>query len=236
MVGYLNTTLLQIYYWVYQWKVLKIGEHLAKLQTRDSVLFCYSQCIFGQCVVSGQSLGYGFVNYKYPESARKAIESLNGLRLQNKTIKVTICWILLAYFSRIDFAEKCENMIFVRAHFPFTFCPDAVRVSNMKQNIREINQWFCDIYFILFQTCGCPQVWNLANCHATVQKLLTRQVLTKSMVLSWRFSRRQCVMNSMHSTMTRSSRLPLSEVSETNRRRWVVYITCLPTTCCGEIF
>jgi len=42
----------------------------------------------GDTVVSGQSLGYGFVNYKYPESARKAIESLNGLRLQNKTIKV----------------------------------------------------------------------------------------------------------------------------------------------------
>jgi len=40
------------------------------------------------CSTSGQSLGYGFVNYKYPESARKAIESLNGLRLQNKTIKV----------------------------------------------------------------------------------------------------------------------------------------------------
>jgi len=37
--------------------------------------------------------------------------------------------------------------------------------------------------------------WNLANCHATVQKLLIRQVLTKSMVWSWRFSRRQCVIN-----------------------------------------
>jgi len=44
----------------------------------------FYRCLF----VPGQSLGYGFVNYKYPESARKAIESLNGLRLQNKTIKV----------------------------------------------------------------------------------------------------------------------------------------------------
>ena len=35
--------------------------------------------------------------------------------------------------------------------------------------------------------------WNLANCHATVQKLLIRQVLTKSMVWSWRF--RQCALN-----------------------------------------
>jgi len=40
--------------------------------------------------------------------------------------------------------------------------------------------------------------WNLANCHATVQKLLIWQVLTKSMLWSWRFSRRrdrQCALN-----------------------------------------
>ena len=55
--------------------------------------------------------------------------------------------------------------------------------------------------------------WNLANCHATVQKLLIRQVLTKSMVWRWGFSRRQCVIDNVHSTMTRSSRLPLSQVS-----------------------
>ena len=47
---------------------------------------------------------------------------------------------------------------------------------------------------------------NLANYHATVQKLLIRQVLTKPMVWSWRFSRRQCVINNVHSTMTRPSR------------------------------
>merc|ERR1719187_3178151 len=38
---------------------------------------------------SGQSLGYGFVNYHRPEDATKAIQTLNGLRLQNKTIKVS---------------------------------------------------------------------------------------------------------------------------------------------------
>merc|ERR1711963_801204 len=37
--------------------------------------------------VSGQSLGYGFVNYHRCEDAAKAIQTLNGLRLQNKTIK-----------------------------------------------------------------------------------------------------------------------------------------------------
>ena len=37
---------------------------------------------------TGQSLGYGFVNYHRQEDATKAIQTLNGLRLQNKTIKV----------------------------------------------------------------------------------------------------------------------------------------------------
>ena len=36
---------------------------------------------------------------------------------------------------------------------------------------------------------------NLANYHATVQKLLIRQVLTKPTVRCWRFSWRQCVIN-----------------------------------------
>ncbi|XP_071039698.1 ELAV-like protein 4 isoform X19 [Parasteatoda tepidariorum] len=40
-------------------------------------------------VTAGQSLGYGFVNYVRPEDAEKAINTLNGLRLQNKTIKVS---------------------------------------------------------------------------------------------------------------------------------------------------
>lgn len=38
--------------------------------------------------VTGQSLGYGFVNFNRVEDADKAINTLNGLRLQNKTIKV----------------------------------------------------------------------------------------------------------------------------------------------------
>ena len=54
---------------------------------------------------------------------------------------------------------------------------------------------------------------NLASCHATVQKLLIRQVLTKLMVWSWKYSRRQCVMNNVQPTMTRPSRLPLSHLS-----------------------
>lgn len=39
--------------------------------------------------VTGQSLGYGFVNYVQEADALRAVSSFNGLRLQNKTIKVS---------------------------------------------------------------------------------------------------------------------------------------------------
>ncbi|CAI4226416.1 unnamed protein product [Auanema sp. JU1783] len=39
--------------------------------------------------ITGQSLGYGFVNYVRDDDALKAVSSFNGLRLQNKTIKVS---------------------------------------------------------------------------------------------------------------------------------------------------
>ncbi|KAI3383506.1 hypothetical protein SNEBB_007506 [Seison nebaliae] len=38
---------------------------------------------------SGQSLGYGFVNYHTEDEAERAVEKFNGLKLQNKTIKVS---------------------------------------------------------------------------------------------------------------------------------------------------
>ena len=44
---------------------------------------------------SGQSLGYGFVNYVDPNDADKAINTLNGLKLQTKTIKVSASFFLL---------------------------------------------------------------------------------------------------------------------------------------------
>ncbi|TRY82663.1 hypothetical protein DNTS_032598 [Danionella cerebrum] len=37
----------------------------------------------------GHSLGYGFVNYVNPSDAERAVNTLNGLRLQSKTIKVS---------------------------------------------------------------------------------------------------------------------------------------------------
>lgn len=40
--------------------------------------------------LSAQSLGYAFVNFTNPDDADKAIATLNGMRLQNKTIKVSL--------------------------------------------------------------------------------------------------------------------------------------------------
>ncbi|KAI4808289.1 hypothetical protein KUCAC02_000353 [Chaenocephalus aceratus] len=45
--------------------------------------------ISNKLLLPGQSLGYGFVNYVDPKDAEKAINTLNGLRLQTKTIKVS---------------------------------------------------------------------------------------------------------------------------------------------------
>ena len=53
----------------------------------------YLQVVPGHIIAfdfqAGQSLGYGFVNYHSNDDAAKAIQTLNGLRLQNKTIKVS---------------------------------------------------------------------------------------------------------------------------------------------------
>lgn len=39
-------------------------------------------------ILTGSSLGYGFVNFVKAADADKAINTLNGLRMQQKTIKV----------------------------------------------------------------------------------------------------------------------------------------------------
>lgn len=55
------------------------GNIVSMLVHADALMFLF---------FAGQSLGYGFVNYIDPKDAEKAINTLNGLRLQTKTIKV----------------------------------------------------------------------------------------------------------------------------------------------------
>lgn len=81
-------------------------------------VFINSDCVFfggGFVVVAGQSLGYGFVNYVDPKDAEKAINTLNGLRLQTKTIKVRRAWKLVFLFPRLAHFSpdqtQCPNHI-----------------------------------------------------------------------------------------------------------------------------
>ncbi|XP_014481068.1 PREDICTED: ELAV-like protein 2 isoform X6 [Dinoponera quadriceps] len=72
-----------------------IVNYLPQSMTQDEIRSLFSSigevesCKLIRDKLSGQSLGYGFVNYHRPEDAEKAISTLNGLRLQNKTIKVS---------------------------------------------------------------------------------------------------------------------------------------------------
>ncbi|XP_023788221.1 ELAV-like protein 4 isoform X2 [Cyanistes caeruleus] len=69
-------------------KECECQENSVRLSARHSQL---RQGTLGQqqTAYPGQSLGYGFVNYIDPKDAEKAINTLNGLRLQTKTIKVS---------------------------------------------------------------------------------------------------------------------------------------------------
>lgn len=58
------------------------------LITHDLLIILFFFLYFLLFCSTGQSLGYGFVNYVRPEDAEKAINAMNGLRLSNKTIKV----------------------------------------------------------------------------------------------------------------------------------------------------
>lgn len=48
-----------------------------------------SSCKLVRDRVSGNSLGYAFVNYEEPDQAAKAVRELNRLRVQTKNIKVS---------------------------------------------------------------------------------------------------------------------------------------------------
>jgi ELAV like protein 2/3/4 len=72
-----------------------IVNYLPQTMTQEEIRSLFSSigevesCKLIRDKVTGQSLGYGFVNYHRCDDANKAIATLNGLRLQNKTIKVS---------------------------------------------------------------------------------------------------------------------------------------------------
>jgi ELAV like protein 2/3/4 len=73
-----------------------IVNYLPQTMTQDDIRNLFTSvgeiesCKLIRDKATGQSLSYGFVNYKRAEDAARAVHCLNGLRLQNKTIKVSI--------------------------------------------------------------------------------------------------------------------------------------------------
>jgi len=61
-----------------------------ELRTLFSSVGPLESCKLIRDKVTRASLGYAFVNYQHPNDAKKAIESLQGMKLTNKTIKVSI--------------------------------------------------------------------------------------------------------------------------------------------------
>ena len=130
--------------------------------------------------------------YRNDKSAKFHLQDLNSRTFQgfSSTFKHPICFQALSRaskfllqiqaFSSISQARYC---VYQSSHWLLYEIQEA-QLSQRDRAMRCVN-------------------WNLANCQATVQKLLIRQVLTKLMVWSWRFSRRQCVIDNVHSTMTR---------------------------------
>lgn len=76
--------------------ILRGTLHLFDITINGIIIADYydTPCLLSGCssrfsvMFTGQSLGYGFVNYVDPNDADKAINTLNGLKLQTKTIKV----------------------------------------------------------------------------------------------------------------------------------------------------
>ncbi|CAF1365873.1 unnamed protein product [Rotaria magnacalcarata] len=72
-----------------------IINYLPQTMTQDEIkdLFgtigAIESCKLVRDKTTGQSLGYGFVNFVRTEDADKAVKTMNGLRLQNKTIKIS---------------------------------------------------------------------------------------------------------------------------------------------------
>uniref|UniRef100_A0A2K5E0U0 ELAV-like protein n=1 Tax=Aotus nancymaae TaxID=37293 RepID=A0A2K5E0U0_AOTNA len=72
-----------------------IVNYLPQNMTQDelrSLFSCIGEVESAKLIrdkVAGHSLGYGFVNYVTAKDAERAINTLNGLRLQSKTIKVS---------------------------------------------------------------------------------------------------------------------------------------------------
>ncbi len=92
-----------------------IINYLPQTMTQDEIKDLFGSigsiesCKLVRDKTTGQSLGYGFVNFIRSEDADKAVKTMNGLRLQNKTIKV------------IELKEKMFRLLFKLLMYDFIY-------------------------------------------------------------------------------------------------------------------
>jgi RNA recognition motif-containing protein len=127
-----------------------IINYLPQTMTQDEIkdLFgsigAIESCKLVRDKSTGQSLGYGFVNSIRTEDADKAVKTMNGLRLQNKTIKVNF------HFFLID-KKTCARK--TKSKFP-------ILIYRFLLHVHHRNQLNLLIYiFVVFQNSG--QIKNL---------------------------------------------------------------------------
>lgn len=81
-----------------------IVNYLPQNMTQDEIKELFASigpvetCKLIKDKLTGQSLGYAFVNYVGQDDADKAVQNFNGMRLQNKTIKVVISFYIEVVF------------------------------------------------------------------------------------------------------------------------------------------
>ena len=122
--------------------------------------------------LSGQSLGYGFVNFIRTEDAEKAVKTMNGLRLQNKTIKVN--------YPRAELLRRVSwlssNPTRETEHMPHLRKTLFLQVSFARPSSDSIK--FANLYI-----CGIPKQWTskeLEGYFTSCGKIITSRILLDS--------------------------------------------------------
>lgn len=143
-----------------------IINYLPQTMTQDEIkdLFgsigAIESCKLVRDKTTGQSLGYGFVNYLRTEDADKAVKTMNGLRLQNKTIKVKFSF---CFWRRCFFCSSPHES-------------RLVQVSYARPSSESIK--FANLYI-----CGIPKQWTmkeLENYFQSCGKIITSRILLDS--------------------------------------------------------
>ena len=131
-----------------------IINYLPQTMTQDEIkdLFgsvgAIESCKLVRDKSTGQSLGYGFVNFLRMEDAEKAVKTMNGLRLQNKTIKVNLSPVFSVRREQLEYdVDICIQVSFARPS------SDSIKFANLYISGLP-KQWTPKDMDSYFQSCG----------------------------------------------------------------------------------